>query len=46
VKGHQGQWVGHPRRRGRMVRMLDSQPEGRGFESRQKHGTVSASRIP
>jgi hypothetical protein len=25
-------------RRGRMVRMSDSQPEGRGFESRRRHG--------
>jgi hypothetical protein len=33
-------------RRGRMVRMSDSQPEGRGFESRQRHGVVSVSRIP
>jgi hypothetical protein len=28
-------------RRGRMVRELDSQPEGRGFESRRRHGVVS-----
>jgi hypothetical protein len=33
-------------RRGRMVRTSDSQPEGRGFESRQRHGVVSVSRIP
>jgi hypothetical protein len=34
-------------RRGRMVRTSgDSQPEGRGFESRRRHGVVSVSRIP
>jgi hypothetical protein len=33
-------------RRGRMVRTSDSQPEGHGFESRQRHGAVSVSRIP
>jgi hypothetical protein len=31
-------------RRGRMVRMLDSQPEGHGFESRRRHGVESVSR--
>jgi hypothetical protein len=33
-------------RRGRMVRMSDSQPEGREFESRRWHSVVSVSRIP
>jgi hypothetical protein len=33
-------------RRGRMVRMSDSQPEGRGFKSRRRHGVVSVSTIP
>jgi hypothetical protein len=33
-------------RHGRMVRMPDAQPEGRGFESRRRHGMVSVSRIP
>jgi hypothetical protein len=33
-------------RRGRMVRTSDSQPEGRVFESRRRHGVVSVSRIP
>jgi hypothetical protein len=33
-------------RRGWMVRTSDSQPKGRGFESRRRHGTVSVSRIP
>jgi hypothetical protein len=33
-------------RRGRMVRMSDSQQEGRGFESQRRHGMVSVSRIP
>jgi hypothetical protein len=33
-------------RHGRMVRTSDSQPEGRGFESRRRHGAVSVSRIP
>jgi hypothetical protein len=36
-------WV---ERRGRMVRTSDSQPAGRGFESRRRHGVVSMSRIP
>jgi hypothetical protein len=33
-------------RRGRMVRMSDSQPDCREFESRRRHGVVSVSRIP
>jgi hypothetical protein len=33
-------------RRGRMVRTSDFQPEGRGFESRRRHGVASLSRIP
>jgi hypothetical protein len=39
------EWLGR-RTLGRMVRMSDSQPEGRGFESRRRHGVVSVSRIP
>jgi hypothetical protein len=36
----------HKKRRGRMVRTSDSQPECRGFESWPRHGVVSVSRIP
>jgi hypothetical protein len=31
----------HVERRGRMVRTSDSQPDGRGFESRRRHAVVS-----
>jgi hypothetical protein len=31
---------------GQMVRMLDYQPDGRGFESRWRYGMVSVSKIP
>jgi hypothetical protein len=46
-RGVSGPRPGHPlfatkscyvERRGRMVRMSDSQPEGRVFESRRRHG--------
>jgi hypothetical protein len=43
-------FLDHPRYRreccGRILRMSDSQPEDRGFESPRRHGVVSVSRIP
>jgi hypothetical protein len=47
VGGIQAQnWHEHVYRHGRMVRTSDSQPKGRGIESRRRHGAVSVSRIP
>jgi hypothetical protein len=44
------EWLGRRTLNQRVVgsnpRTSDSQPEGRGFESRPRHGVVSLSRIP